>query len=162
MMTDYPSLHPKQPFPRSGDDLAGAAEFLYEGLSHKVVHTIRSQQRSSVWDEDQKYTKPISQAQNIWRRKLPSKTHIGLIIIWVVVLWWGERGAFSASVSNCSWSTWEQWVSLLSGLRRYISGGLANDTDSRVKQYHIISSWLRIHNLSTLTLILDALGRCRP
>ncbi|KAL9119466.1 MAG: hypothetical protein Q9187_003979 [Circinaria calcarea] len=110
-MTDYSSSNSQQPFPRTGDESPGAVEFLYEGLSHKVLSIIRPQHSSSDWDEDQKYTKPASHAQSIWPGKLPSKTHIGLIIIWIVVLWWGERGAFSASISHCDWNTWEQWPS---------------------------------------------------
>lgn len=155
-------MHPKQPFSRSGDELSGAAEFLYEGLSHKIVDIINPQQHSPAWDEDQKYTKPISPVQNIWRGKLPSKTHIGLIVIWIVVLWWGEKGAFSASISSCRWNIWEQWVRPLSGLRRYTSGGPANDIDSQVKQHHIMLFLLRIPSLLTLILILDALGLCQP
>ena len=120
-MTDYSSSNPKQPCPRRGDESPGAVEFLYDGLSHKVLSIIRPQHSSSDWDEDQKYTKPTPHAQSIWLGRLPSKIHIGLIITWIVVLWWGERGAFSASISHCDWNTWEQWVGRLDGLRKHIT-----------------------------------------
>jgi hypothetical protein len=34
-----------------------------------------------------------------------------LILVWICVIWWGERLAFSRSVAACQWHQWEQWVS---------------------------------------------------
>lgn len=43
-------------------------------------------------------------------RNLVSFPHI-LVALWVVVLLWGERWAFSSSVNACNWKAWERWVS---------------------------------------------------
>ena len=39
-----------------------------------------------------------------------SKAKIGLVVIWVLMLWWGERITFGSSVSSCEWEKWEHWV----------------------------------------------------
>ncbi len=58
-----------------------------------------------------------------------------LIIVWVCVLWWGERLIFSSSLAACQWQQWEQWVSDAM-LRRlhYIDSA----SPSRQKQDHIM------------------------
>lgn len=33
-----------------------------------------------------------------------------LIVIWFVVLYWGEVKVFNDAVDDCSWENWEQWV----------------------------------------------------
>lgn len=37
----------------------------------------------------------------------------GLVLLWVWVLWWGERRVFWDSVEMCGWGGWERWVSCL-------------------------------------------------
>ncbi|EAT88473.2 hypothetical protein SNOG_04713 [Parastagonospora nodorum SN15] len=32
-----------------------------------------------------------------------------LVVLWWVVLYWGERGAFDGSIESCSWDRWENW-----------------------------------------------------
>lgn len=32
-----------------------------------------------------------------------------LIILWSVLIWWGERGSFRDSIESCHWHQWEQW-----------------------------------------------------
>lgn len=34
-----------------------------------------------------------------------------LVLIWVLVLVWGERVVFDRSVKQCLWQEWESWVS---------------------------------------------------
>jgi len=34
----------------------------------------------------------------------------GLILVWVIVLWWGEEHLFQAKVEGCAWDRWESWV----------------------------------------------------
>lgn len=36
-----------------------------------------------------------------------------LILLWICLLWWGERLVFRNSLTACQWNQWEQWVSLL-------------------------------------------------
>ena len=33
-----------------------------------------------------------------------------VILLWIAVLWWGERTVFRQSVENCVWDGWEKWV----------------------------------------------------
>jgi len=33
-----------------------------------------------------------------------------LVLLWWVVLYWGERGIFNGAVDSCSWDRWETWV----------------------------------------------------
>ncbi|CAO2657003.1 Nn.00g058060.m01.CDS01 [Neocucurbitaria sp. VM-36] len=33
----------------------------------------------------------------------------GLVLLWWVVLYWGERGVFNGAVQSCSWDRWENW-----------------------------------------------------
>jgi hypothetical protein len=33
-----------------------------------------------------------------------------LVVLWVVVLLWGERWVFHSKVESCHWSNWEHWV----------------------------------------------------
>ena len=45
-----------------------------------------------------------------WRRALS----VGnlLILVWFVVLYWGERTVVRNSVDSCRWDNWEKWVCL--------------------------------------------------
>lgn len=33
-----------------------------------------------------------------------------LIVVWFIVLYWGERGVFKSSIDACRWENWEHWV----------------------------------------------------
>lgn len=33
-----------------------------------------------------------------------------LVLVWWVVLYWGERGVFNGAIESCSWERWEKWV----------------------------------------------------
>lgn len=33
-----------------------------------------------------------------------------LVLLWWVVLYWGERGVFNSAVESCNWDNWENWV----------------------------------------------------
>lgn len=56
------------------------------------------------------------------------------IVIWIIVLLWGERWVFEGSISACQWTNWERWVSLKSCARSYIVTNMksfpATDSDS--------------------------------
>lgn len=45
----------------------------------------------------------------------------GLVLLWVLTLWWGERTVFWDSVDNCVWQSWEKWVSFLALLLHFIT-----------------------------------------
>lgn len=33
-----------------------------------------------------------------------------LVVLWWMVLYWGERGVFNGNIDSCSWDKWENWV----------------------------------------------------
>lgn len=33
-----------------------------------------------------------------------------MVLLWVWMLWWGERRVFEDSLQGCSWGDWETWV----------------------------------------------------
>jgi hypothetical protein len=33
-----------------------------------------------------------------------------LVLLWWIVLYWGERGVFNGAVGSCHWDKWEDWV----------------------------------------------------
>jgi hypothetical protein len=33
-----------------------------------------------------------------------------LVLLWWVVLYWGETGTFHSAVESCRWERWEKWV----------------------------------------------------
>lgn len=47
--------------------------------------------------------------RNLTLRRLSSFPHL-LVMIWAVVLLWGERWIFHTKVESCHWSNWEKWV----------------------------------------------------
>ncbi|KAI4118051.1 MAG: hypothetical protein LQ345_001816 [Seirophora villosa] len=42
-----------------------------------------------------------------WRSRLLLPA--ALVVIWMIVLWWGEVHVFRNSVDRCHWRTWERW-----------------------------------------------------
>lgn len=47
--------------------------------------------------------------RNLTLRRLSSFPHL-LVLVWAVVLLWGERWIFHTKVESCHWSNWEKWV----------------------------------------------------
>jgi hypothetical protein len=37
---------------------------------------------------------------------------LALQLLWVYVLYWGERSVYSSAIEACDWRYWEQWVHL--------------------------------------------------
>jgi hypothetical protein len=33
-----------------------------------------------------------------------------LVLLWWVVLYWGESGTFNSAIESCNWDKWENWV----------------------------------------------------
>lgn len=31
-------------------------------------------------------------------------------MMWVLLVWWGERRVFNTAIRNCAWGNWEEWV----------------------------------------------------
>jgi ethanolamine phosphate phosphodiesterase len=49
---------------------------------------------------------------NLAARRLLSFPHL-LVVLWMLVLLWGERWTFTSQIQSCDWDHWEDWVSLL-------------------------------------------------
>lgn len=47
--------------------------------------------------------------RNLAPRRLLSFPH-ALVLVWMVVLLWGERWVFDSKVQDCAWRNWEKWV----------------------------------------------------
>lgn len=47
---------------------------------------------------------------NLAARRLLSFPHL-LVLLWMLVMLWGERWAFTRQVQSCDWDHWEDWVS---------------------------------------------------
>lgn len=47
--------------------------------------------------------------RNLTLRRISSFPHL-MVMIWAVVLLWGERWIFHTKVESCHWSNWEKWV----------------------------------------------------
>lgn len=47
--------------------------------------------------------------RNLVISRLFSFPHV-LVILWAVVLMWGERWVYHTTVEKCHWSNWEKWV----------------------------------------------------
>lgn len=58
-------------------------------------------------------------------RRLLSLPH-AFIVVWVVLLLWGERWVFKSAVEECRWENWERWVGV------YLSFLLARDLRMRL------------------------------
>lgn len=56
-------------------------------------------------------------------RHLLSLPH-ALVVVWVVVLLWGERWVFRKAVEECEWGSWERWVGLLLSLNLLVDSYL--------------------------------------
>lgn len=46
--------------------------------------------------------------QGRWKRLFSLAN--ALVVMWWVVVYMGERGAFNSAVGSCNWDTWEDWV----------------------------------------------------
>lgn len=45
-----------------------------------------------------------------WRPRQLLGLPLVLIVLWSIVLWWGEESVFRRNVNDCSWDRWETWV----------------------------------------------------
>ncbi|KAF6229869.1 hypothetical protein HO133_004206 [Letharia lupina] len=61
------------------------------------------------WNEIWRRSLGIVGMLRSWRPRDLLGIPLALIIIWWVVLWWGEEVVFRHSVENCVWSNWESW-----------------------------------------------------
>ena len=51
-----------------------------------------------------------SSLQSPWTLKSLVNIQLGLIILWIITLKWGEETTFDRKVRDCAWGQWESWV----------------------------------------------------
>lgn len=85
-----------------------------------------------------------------------------LAVLWMYVLWWGERTVFRQSVNECLWEKWESWVRYSTSLHGEPLERILTHDHSPPMQYRIMSSSWRIRNWSIPIHIPADLGLCRP
>lgn len=61
------------------------------------------------WSEVRRRTWGILRTIRSWQPKNLLYVPLALIVIWWMVLWWGEEVVFRRSVEDCTWSNWESW-----------------------------------------------------
>lgn len=50
--------------------------------------------------------------RQLWNIRRLLTVPYGLIVLWMVLIWWGERRVFQQRIDECDWNTWEHWVCL--------------------------------------------------
>ena len=95
---------------KTSEHVPNLTHFLYDGLllaaqdllqkSNLQLHSAIGSQGSTLFADF-----------NIlpWLRSF-SRTKIFLSIVWIFVLWWGEKRVFYRHISVCHWENWEAWV----------------------------------------------------
>lgn len=81
-------------------------ERLTRGLHHHLGSNVSKP--TSRWNAGPHFKTHTS--GHFWNPRRLITTPNVLIILWVALLWWGERFVFTRSISNCDWTTWERWV----------------------------------------------------
>lgn len=90
-----------------------------------------------------------------------AKAPVALIVLWVIILWWGERSVFRDSIAACDWDKWERWVRDPWG--SYMEPALTDrHFNSPKMQQPIALSSSPTHNSSIPILTLGVHGHFRP
>lgn len=67
----------------------------------------------------------VQLGRNMTARRLLSFPH-ALVLVWVLILVWGERWVFDSKVDDCAWKKWEKWVGGEPGTEGKGGGGCAS------------------------------------
>lgn len=75
----------------------------------------------SLWEEYVRVgTVQVKAAAKVLVRRLRTlrpkdalDVRLALILLWFLVLWWGEKSIFMGSVGGCTWDRWEDWVRII-------------------------------------------------
>lgn len=49
-------------------------------------------------------------ARNLWTLRSLFNIPFGLVLVWLLVLRWGEQTIFKRMIQDCAWDRWESWV----------------------------------------------------
>lgn len=83
---------------------------LPSGLAAQMQRLWDRQSYNPVATNSWRPPKSLRQIQGNWNlRRLLSLPHI-FVVLWVLLLLWGERWVFQRSIEDCEWGKWERWV----------------------------------------------------
>ena len=80
-----------------------------------------------------------------------------LVVVWCVVLFWGERVLFRNSINSCQWENWENWV-CFSNFRGHLRLEMANENARLAMRIRIDLFSSQTPNLLIRTPILGGHG----
>lgn len=104
---------PQQYSQKSWDKSAGSTQSRFDILIRSLKRLIiRTQALFDGGYAQETGSVPKLFILNVWRYEWISPTKIGLILLWALILWWGELKVFQSSISSCQWEKWETWVGL--------------------------------------------------
>lgn len=98
-------------FVESPSLLARVIAGLPSGLGMQMQRLWERNSYSSVSTSTSRVPRGLRHWTERWHpRRLLSLPHL-LILVWLLVLLWGERWVFESSIKACEWGRWERWVS---------------------------------------------------
>lgn len=95
-----------------------------------------------------------------WTLKSFFSVPLGLILLWVFTLWWGEKMTFKRTVADCAWARWENRVCVTltvneDKMRTLLTIGTASRSKSTSCHSHRRSPDRGSPYLSWKTLVID-------
>lgn len=109
-MTSYHG-HASQPFGSKLEQIRGLGQRSLEGLLPIVGHRIPYLRARS----GRGYTHGASNSRSHpsrepWKLRSLLDVRLALVVLWILLLWWGEEAVFRRGVKGCAWDRWESWV----------------------------------------------------
>lgn len=103
--------HASRPFGSKLEQIRGLSQRSLEGLLPIVGHRFPYLQAGS----GRRYTHGASNSRlhpsrEPWKLRSLLDVRLALIILWILLLWWGEEAVFRRGVKGCAWDRWESWV----------------------------------------------------
>ncbi len=103
--------HASQPFGSELEQPRGLAQRFLERLPPKVGHYVPYlQTRFSRGYAHGASNSRSHSSREPWKLRSLLDVRLGLILSWILLLWWGEEAVFRGSVDDCAWDRWESWV----------------------------------------------------
>lgn len=75
---------------------------------HSFLQYLSTRGKRAAWEALLQSTHQFR--RNLSAHRIFSFPH-ALVLVWVLVLLWGEHWVFHTTVERCDWSNWEKWVS---------------------------------------------------
>lgn len=112
-----------QPRSRVGGDISLAQPSLRERILNALPAKAAVTAQRAIQHGPARFARVlmmIVQTPTRWwngRKSLTRRHFINLpnavLLFWVLLVWWSEKGVFYSSMKECEWGDWEPWVSTL-------------------------------------------------